>query len=559
MTFNNWKELCIGGNKLKRLVRVSDGLVLFELPSGPDYSEPFWIQGDGVTASSRLYFKATVDPSTLSPILMSYDKKSWTPISWTKTTTDTDEYWMSLIFDNSDSRKRYLMRDSEVPIGFCSDAGIDIDYKGYYTKPSSKLGGNINSLLCKNFSALTDISGLDKCFFGFLYAPHVVTNIDQLLLPSKQISLSCYQLFSGYNGDNTLNTSLSSAGFTLDLDDIPSYGCYRMFRNTQVVNGPKFPNLKSVGDYGLAQAFQKCSSLTSVELPSTPISVGTYGFNYTFSESGIKTVENLSLSGIENYGCEHMFSSCSALEKVDGLSAENFSAYALSGMFSKCSSLTSVQDLHIDNSEDTNKKNGTSKCDGMFDGCKSLLSVGGLIKGVYGQYALRNVFRNCKSLKDASQLSVELNYGNRYAQGMFENCSELESMPVLLSGDEGTGLQKCLYMFRNCTKLKNVNPLPYVRPFAGIYSQMFQNCTSMTDAPEIMLSSANQRSCMTNMFNGCTSLSSVTVHFTTWPSTAVLNGWLSGVAPTGIFRCPAELTDQRGNGRIPEGWTKVDL
>ena len=178
MTFNNWKELCIGGNKLKRLVRVSDGLVLFEIPTGPDYSEPVWIQGNGVTASSRLYFKATVDPSTLSPILMSYDKKSWTPIEWTKTTTDTDVYWMSLIFDNSDSRKRYLMRDSEVPIGFYSDACIDIDYNGYYTKPSSKLGGNINSLLCKNFSTLTDISGLEKCFFGFLYAPHVVTNID---------------------------------------------------------------------------------------------------------------------------------------------------------------------------------------------------------------------------------------------------------------------------------------------------------------------------------------------------------------------------------------------
>ena len=85
---------------------------------------------------------------------------------------------MSLIFDNSDSRKRYFMRDSEVPIGFGSDAGIDIDYNGYYTKPSSKLGGNINSLLCKNFSTLTDISGLEKCFYSFLYAPHVVTNID---------------------------------------------------------------------------------------------------------------------------------------------------------------------------------------------------------------------------------------------------------------------------------------------------------------------------------------------------------------------------------------------
>ena len=142
--------------------------------------------------------------------------------------------------------------------------------------------------------------------------------------------------------------------------------------------------------------------MSSVELPSAPISVGTYGFNYTFSESGIKTVENLNLSGIANYGCQGMFLSCADLEKVDGLSAERLSAYALSGMFSKCSSLTSVQDLHIDNSEDTNKKTGNARCDNMFEGCNSLLSVGGLIKGVYGPYALRNVFRNCKSLKDAS-------------------------------------------------------------------------------------------------------------------------------------------------------------
>ena len=95
-----------------------------------------------------------------------------------------------------------------------------------------------------------------------------------------------------------------------------------------------------------------------------------------------------------------MFSSCSALEKVDGLSAESLYGYALSGMFSNCSSLTSVQDLHIDNSEDKNITLG--KCDSMFYNCSSLLSVGGLIKGLYGQRQLRNVFRNCKSLKDAS-------------------------------------------------------------------------------------------------------------------------------------------------------------
>lgn len=175
------------------------------------------------------------------------------------------------------------------------------------------------------------------------------------------------------------------------------------------MNGPNFTNLKSIGDYGLDYAFNTCSSLTSVELPSTPISVGQYGCNCAFSKSGIKTVENLSLSGIGANGCKGMFLSCADLEKVDGLSAESLSGYALSGMFSNCSSLTSVQDLHIDNSEDKNNK--ASKCESMFQNCNSLLSVGGLIKGLYGQRQLSYMFRNCKSLKDASKLSVEVNYG----------------------------------------------------------------------------------------------------------------------------------------------------
>ena len=122
---------------------------------------------------------------------MSYDEKSWTPISWTKETAGTDEYWMSLLSNNKDTRKRYFMRDSEVPIGFGSDAGIYMHHNAYTSKPSFKLGGNVNSLLCKSFSTLTDISSLDKCFFNFM-DQFVVTNIDDLLLPSKQVGLSCY-------------------------------------------------------------------------------------------------------------------------------------------------------------------------------------------------------------------------------------------------------------------------------------------------------------------------------------------------------------------------------
>ena len=211
-----------------------------------------------------------------------------------------------------------------------------------------------------------------------------------------------------------------------------------LYNSKKLVNGPKFPNLKSIGDHGLADAFRGCSSLSSVELPSALNSIGQYGCNYAFSGSGIKAVENLSLSGIGSSGCANMFSKCSALEKVDGLSAEGLSASALANMFLSCSSLTSVQDLHIDNSENATKKTGDARCNNMFGSCNSLLSVGGLVKGLYGQYSLRYMFRNCKSLKDASKLSIEINYGQYYAQQMFDGCSELESMPVLLSGDTGS-------------------------------------------------------------------------------------------------------------------------
>ena len=92
---------------------------------------------------------------------------------------------------------------------------------------------------------------------------------------------------------------MSSFGVEVPVEDIPRYGCYRMLYNSEkLVNGPKFTNLKSIGDHGLADAFRGCSSLSSVELPSSPITVRTYGFSYAFSESGIKTVDNLSLSGI---------------------------------------------------------------------------------------------------------------------------------------------------------------------------------------------------------------------------------------------------------------------
>ena len=87
---------------------------------------------------------------------------------------------------------------------------------------------------------------------------------------------------------------------------------------------------------------------------------------------------------------------------------------------------------------------------------------------------------------------------------------------------------------------------------------MFSNCTSLTTAPALPATTlANW--CYMNMFQGCTSLSSVEVAFTNWTgATQFTLNWLDGVAASGTFTCPSVLPDTRGISNIPTGWTKVD-
>ena len=79
----------------------------------------------------------------------------------------------------------------------------------------------------------------------------------------------------------------------------------------------------------------------------------------------------------------------------------------------------------------------------------------------------------------------------------------------------------------------------------------------MTTAPSLPATTLASY-CYEGMFQDCTSLSSVEVAFTTW-EVGVTNSWVSNVAASGIFTCPAELPDIRGTSNIPNNWTKVDI
>ena len=100
----------------------------------------------------------------------------------------------------------------------------------------------------------------------------------------------------------------------------------------------------------------------------------------------------------------------------------------------------------------------------------------------------------------------------------------------------------------------------------GIYgfARMFRNNNTIVDASNLLLTATTLAYyCYSNMFRYYSNLAYISVRFTnsSWDT----SDWVEGVDSNGIFRCPADLPDERADGygyydsRIPVGWTKVDI
>ena len=88
------------------------------------------------------------------------------------------------------------------------------------------------------------------------------------------------------------------------------------------------------------------------------------------------------------------------------------------------------------------------------------------------------------------------------------------------------------------------------------YNRMFYGCTGLTSAPELPATTL-ANSCYNRMFYGCVQLSLIKVHFTAWGSQTT--SWIFNVSPTGTFYKPSALPEEYGTGKIPTGWTVVNI
>ena len=86
---------------------------------------------------------------------------------------------------------------------------------------------------------------------------------------------------------------------------------------------------------------------------------------------------------------------------------------------------------------------------------------------------------------------------------------------------------------------------------------MFYGCTSLTTAPELPATTL-ATNCYYYMFCNCTKLNYIKALFTTKPSTAYNQSWVSNVASTGTFVKNSEATwTDTGTYAVPTGWTVV--
>ena len=139
--------------------------------------------------------------------------------------------------------------------------------------------------------------------------------------------------------------------------------------------------------------------------------------------------------------------------------------------------------------------------------CMSLL-FGDNAKDAYSlegyDYAFLGLFNDCTALEDASSLKLQaLVLSNACYEKMFDDCTSLINAPVLPAMSLS---RRCYYeMFIRCKSLKEAPKLPATTLAEYCYYGMFTVCSSLKSVPQLPAINLINN-CYGYMFKGCVSL-----------------------------------------------------
>ena len=275
-----------------------------------------------------------------------------------------------------------------------------------------------------------------------------------------------YHYPSAYSGEVTIPETVTYNGTTYSVTSIRSDA----FQSCSSLTSITIPNSVTSIAYS---AFSGCSSLTSVTIPNSVTSIGDKAF-YNCSSLTSVTIPN-SVTDIR-YSA---FSGCSSLTSITiPNSVTSIGGYA----FEYCRSLTSI----------TIPISVTSIGDNAFSYCSSLTSV--TIPNSVTSIG-DNAFSYCSSLTSVTIPNSVTSIG----KSTFSSCSSLTSIVIPNSVTSiGYGV------FSGCTSLTSIT-IPNSVTSVGNYA--FYKCSSLTSItiPNCVTSIGN------SAFSGCSSLTSVTI------------------------------------------------
>ena len=171
----------------------------------------------------------------------------------------------------------------------------------------------------------------------------------------------------------------------------------------------------------------------------------------------------------------------------------------------------------------------------LFSGCTGLYDVSQLElpATTLGNSSYHTMFAFCP-ITSTPVLSAATSIPEGAMMKMFVNCTSLTTAPSVLPA---TTLYGNAYhaMFSGCTSLTTAPALPATSFQTGrVYQEMFAGCSSLVTAPVLPAATLTFNS-YESLFNGCTSLSAVTIYANNVSANQCLNNWLNNTAQNGLI------------------------
>ena len=450
-------------------------------------------------------------------------------------------------------QKMYLKGEDDYVCN-SSTSGKLITSNGYYN-----VGGDISSLT--NF--ITEVK--DYTFYKLFYNDSYIKDASSLLLPATILTANCY--FSMFSGCTSLTTAPELPATTLadrcyvymfsgctSLTAAPvlpattlADSCYEfMFQGcTSLTAAPELPATTLTYNcyYNM---FSDCISLTTApELPATTLASWCYYCMFRGCKK-LTTTPVLPATTLATYCYDNMFRDCISLTTVPELPATTLKDYCYQFMFQGCTSLNNITMLATDISAFnclSNWVNGVAST-GTFTKAASMTSLPTGVNGIPEGWTVKDYtdYMTLTALGNGmititipaainSSYATSLSYSkdkSTWNETLIDDTAQTISIPVT-SGEniylKGIAKQLCkdYKSFININSTANINvsgdtmsllygddykdKVAFPSGSTYTFAYLFNGNTHLISAENLILHATTlAKSCYSNMFQGCKSL-----------------------------------------------------